>query len=354
MTVDKHFRQLGIKSRLFFAFGAVAGTTVIASIAGWLLLAQIGGLVKSVAQENIPAVIATLELASKTESLSAQAPALLNAETQEKRAQQVAALKELQNGVAQRLDLIAHLPSQQGSVETLRRSASTLNERIAKLDEMAEKRLALSAQRSAAVTASTTAHGKLLAVLDPLQEKAQDDITMASMTIGGDATQSTMTLLKLVSRKVPLAQTLSDLEGAANLAAGMLERAGVAPTVDAVEALRKDYAEQADRVDEKIDIADALQKAPELRKAVEAFLAGAAAPFDLRKQEIEARQVGAKILEETRGVITELNAEVARQVEAVRGEAKSATDRSDGAVGFGTLIMLAIAAASLVGAFLIV
>ena len=45
------------------------------------------------------------------------------------------------------------------------------------------------------------------------REKAQADITMVSMTIGGDANQSMMTLLKLVSTQVPVSQGFADLIG---------------------------------------------------------------------------------------------------------------------------------------------
>jgi methyl-accepting chemotaxis protein len=350
-------RQFGIKTRLFFAFGAVAGTTVVASVAAWLLFEQIGGLMNSVATRNIPEVIATLELATDTQAVVASAPNLLNADTQERRQQQVKSLKELQAVVAKRLDAIAGFGGAQQSIDKLRQLSLALNEKLTALDAVVDARIAATAQRVAASTASGEAQKGVLAILGPALEKAQTDITMVSMTIGNDPAQSTMTLLKLVSREVPVAQGLADLVGFVNLGSGVLDRATLAPEIDGVEALRKDFKAVAEQIDEKLDIVDNLQPTDGLRKAVEALIAkgsGANNLFDARRKELEAQLAGRKLLVDTRTVAADLTTEVSGRAEAVRQTTKEATDRSDAAIGFGNLVMLAIATVSLVGAFLVV
>ena len=107
--------QIGIRAKLFLAFGAIAGTTVVASIAACALFSQVGGLMSGVADRNIPEVIASLELAAQTQSLAASAPALLGAETPQQRDTQVKALKALQDGVAERLKTIAGFQAGQQS-----------------------------------------------------------------------------------------------------------------------------------------------------------------------------------------------------------------------------------------------
>lgn len=101
-------------------------------------------------------------------------------------------------------------------------------------------------------------------------EKAQADITMVSMTIGDNANQSMMTLLKLVSTQVPVSQGFADLVGFVNLASILLDRASVAPDVDSVAALEKNFKAMSARVEEKVDIVDTLQPTDGLRKATEA------------------------------------------------------------------------------------
>ncbi len=46
-------RQLGIRAKLFFAFAAVSGTTVIAGAAAWLMFSQVRDLFQGVAGRNI-------------------------------------------------------------------------------------------------------------------------------------------------------------------------------------------------------------------------------------------------------------------------------------------------------------
>jgi methyl-accepting chemotaxis protein len=350
-------RQFGIKTRLFFAFGAVAGTTVIASVAAWLLFEQIGGLMAGVATRNIPEVIATLELATDTQAVVGSAPNLLNADTQERRLQQVKSLKELQAVVAKRLDGIAGFGGAQQSIDKLRQLSAALNDKLTALDSVVDGRITATAERVAASAASGKAQKGVLAILSPALEKAQTDITMVSMTIGNDPAQSTMTLLKLVSREVPVAQGFADLVGFVNLGSGVLDRATLAPEIESVEALRKDFKAVAEQIDEKLDVVDNLQPTEGLRKAVEALLAkgsGTNNLFDARRKELEGQQAGRKLLADTRAVAADLTTEVAGRAEAVRQTTKAATDRSDAAIGFGNLVMLAIAVVSMVGAFLIV
>ncbi len=82
---------------------------------------------------------------------------------------------------------------------------------------------------------------------------------MVSMTLGGDANQSMMTLLKLVSTQVPVSQGFADLVGFVNLASSLLDRAAVAPNAESVAALEKNFKAMSAKVEEKLDIVDTLQ-----------------------------------------------------------------------------------------------
>src|ERR1043165_2660956 len=122
--------RLGIRARLFLAFGAIAGTTVVASVAACLMFSQVGELLRKVADHNIPEVIASLELSAQTEGLAGSAPALLGAETAEQRTQRLAAIKELQSGVAKRLEMVADFKGGAAAVKSLSDLNATLNAKI--------------------------------------------------------------------------------------------------------------------------------------------------------------------------------------------------------------------------------
>jgi methyl-accepting chemotaxis protein len=352
----KSRRQLGIRAKLFFAFAAVSGTTVIAGAAAWLMFSQIRDLFHGVAGRNIPEIVETLGLQTETQALAGSAPTLLAARTQTQRQQELTELKARQDGIAKRLDIVSGTRADKESIAKLKSLIASMNIKLAALDGAVNDRLKLGAHGEAVVKAAQAAQTKLNDVLLPAGEKAQADITMVSMTIGGDANQSMMTLLKLVSTQVPVSQGFADLVGYVNLASSLLDRAAVASDADSVAALEKNFKAMSARVEEKLDIVDTLQPTEGLRKATEAWLKFGTGDtiFDARRKEIAASQLGQKLLDETRGLTEELAREVAGQVRAVSNRTKEATDRSDEAISFGTFVMLMIAAISVLGAALFV
>ena len=96
----KSSRQFGIRAKLFFAFAAVSGTTVIAGAAAWLMFSQVRDLFHVVAGRNIPEIVETLGLQTDTQALAGSAPTLLAAKTQAQRQQEMTALKARQEGIA--------------------------------------------------------------------------------------------------------------------------------------------------------------------------------------------------------------------------------------------------------------
>jgi methyl-accepting chemotaxis protein len=349
-------KTLGIRAKLFFAFAAVSGTTVIAGAAAWLMFSQVRDLFHGVAGRNIPEIVETLGLQTDTQALAGSAPTLLAVKSQAQRQQEIAALKARQEGISKRLDDIARTQSDRAAIDRLKTLIAAMNTKLAALDGAVDDRLKLSVRGEEIVKAAQATQTRLNGVLLPAGEKAQADITMVSMTIGGDANQSMMTLLKLVSTQVPVSQGFADLVGFVNLASSLLDRAAVAPDADSVAALEKNFKAMAARVEEKVDIVDTLQPTDGLRKAAEAWLKLGSGDtiFDARRKEIAATQLGQKLQGETRSLTEELAKEVAGQVKAVTNKTKEATDRSDEAIGFGTFVMLMIAAVSVFGAALFV
>jgi methyl-accepting chemotaxis protein len=348
--------RLGIRAKLFFAFAAVSGTTVVAGIAAWLMFSQVRDLFHGVAGRSIPEIVGTLGLQTETQALAGAAPTLLAVKSPAQQQQEVAALKARQEVIARRLDAIAATRADQQSIARLKSLISAMNDKLASLDRAVADRLKLGAHGAETVKAAQDAQGKLNDVLLPAAEKAQADITMVSMTIGGDANQSMMTLLKLVSTEVPVSQGFADLIGFVNLAGSLIDRAAVAPNAESVAALEKNFKAMTARIEEKVDIVETLQPTKDLRKTAEGWLRIGATDtiFETRRNEIAAGQLGERLLDETRRLTDELAGEVAGQVDAVTSKAKNATDRSDEAINFGTFIMLMIAGVSVVGAALFV
>jgi methyl-accepting chemotaxis protein len=350
-------RHGGIRTRLFLAFGAVAATTVIASATAWLLFARVGALLDGIATRSIPAVVATLQLSTDTQALVATAPNLLAADTQEHREAQRNALQDMQRAVARQFAVVSGFETSEASTAALRKLIADMTDKLTALDHAVAMRIDLSNQRLATAKANDQIQAALVATLKPVIDAAQSDITMVSMTLGGEASDATAILLKLVSRQVPLAEGLSDLNAQVSLLSSQLDRGDAAPDTDAVDALSKEYAATVALAAEKLDVVETLQSTPGLRDGVERLFAqgiGERGVFAVRHRELEAQQDGRKLLVETRAVAGDLASEVTRQADSVRQAATEATDRSNAAIHFGIVVMLAISAAAVLGAVLVV
>ena len=183
----KSSRQFGIRAKLFFAFAAVSGTTVIAGAAAWLMFSQVRELFHGVAGRNIPEIVETLGLQTDTQALAGSAPTLLAAKSQAQRQQEMTALKARQEGIAKRLDSVANTQSDRDAIDRLKKLITAMNSKLAALDGAVDDRLKLSARGEEIVKTARATQTKLNDVLLPAGEKAQADITMVSMTLGGDA-----------------------------------------------------------------------------------------------------------------------------------------------------------------------
>jgi methyl-accepting chemotaxis protein len=350
-------RRFGIRTRLLLAFGAVAGGTVIACVTALLMFSRAGALLDRIATRSIPEVVATFKLSTQSQALVASAPALLSADSQERRIEQRKILHDLRTAVAQQLDAVAAFGGSQARIEALRKLIAALHDKINALDNSVTARLNQADQRASMSKATDAIQAKADGLIKPVLEKAQTDITMLSMNLGGDANDASSTLLTLVSRQVPFIESLSDLSAGVTIMGSLLDRSDIAPSEAVVNELRKMFHDVAAHAGEKLDVAEALQPIPGLRETIQQLIGqgeGERNAFLIRSKELAAQDEGRRLLAEIRGVAADLTAEVARQGEAVRAAATAATDDSHAAISFGTIVMLAIAAASVLGAVLIV
>ncbi len=355
------FKRFGLRGRFFLAFGAIAAMTLVACAAAWVQFSRVGGLMGDVARRNIPEAIATLELASDTRGLAAVAPALLAAADPADRARQLAALAELQAAIGRRTGELEGFPEMAEPARRLRALTDRLNASLTDLAQAVDRRLDAAARRVAAGKAAGAAHTQLLAALTPALEQAQStemqsEIAMVSMVIR-DPGEATKAATALVSDQMPLSQGLADMVASSNLLASLLGRAETAPDPAAVDGLAKEFDGLAGHLAETLDGVDKIQPAEGAKPALDALLAagrGDGGLFALRRAELAADAAGRGLVQQTRAVTAELAAEVAQDVAAVQTATDDATGRFAAAVRLGTIVLAAIAAATLVGSLLFV
>src|SRR5205809_323872 len=79
---------LGIKAKLFLAFGGMTMLTVGASAVAWYAFTDIDRSVTRITAESIVGMAASLRLAEKSAEITATAPALIASRNQEERVQE--------------------------------------------------------------------------------------------------------------------------------------------------------------------------------------------------------------------------------------------------------------------------
>ena len=123
------------------------------------------------------------------------------------------------------------------------------------------------------------------------------------------------------------------------------------PSADAVAAARKEFQATVERAKEQLDMVEALTAVPGMRAGVEAVLlrgTGGNNLFNQRLKELKAIDLGRDAMVDIHRVSDQLGTEVAAVVERIRAETSAVITRSDSTIETGVIIVLAIAAASLI------
>ena len=351
-------RFTGIRGRMILAFGGIVCGTLLASAAALILLARVGDLLNSVTGRDVPAAVASLTLQTDTNALGDQAPALFKVETDADRARQRTLLREKQDGLTVQLDQLAGLLGGREAIRSIAQANDRLDAALNQLDEAVKQRLSVTAGREAAQRDYQTALAAALAKVRAGQEKVDGEIAMAAMSVGSDASETTGTLLRLVSTQAPLARGFAELNFHANQAVTVTRRAVRDTSPEAVEAARKSFAEARESIEEQLDIVEGLAPAEGLRAALAAFLAaGGTGPgnlFDSRLRELAASARGQAVLADVGAAADALARDVSARVATVSAQTEASAAASRTLIATGTAIVLTIGAASVIGALLVI
>jgi len=346
-----------VKIRLLLALGGISGTTVLAAGVACVLFGQFGSSLNEVTGRSVPAMTASLELAAQTQSLAASAPALLAATNDDERTRRLDVLRKSLSAGGERIEQIKRSGGNAAAVEALSLAMSKLTSQVDDLNNAVVRRLAVRTTITKKVAELDKAHQSLLQLTAPALENAKTQISMASMSIGGDAKEMTNTLIKLAAQLAPVSLALSDIMSDANLVSALMHRADTAPDVAAVQSLKTQFGKASGQFQEQLDGLENLDPSIKLRDASTALLtlgSGKDNFFELRSDELEASAMAQGLLDDARGVINDLDGQVGKLVETSRQDAATAEGHAETAIHTGTVVVIVVAAAGVVAALLVV
>jgi len=239
--------RLGIRARLFLAFGVVAFLTVIAGGTGWLLYGRVQDSMQNVAGEAVPRMTAAMELARESVALSATAPILEGVASDSERADVKSRLDSSSQALSKKLDTLADqgvaVGEIRGGVERLTGAVDSLNTAVA---DRIEARKAI----GEAVTKASERHGQILETLKPMEESATDALRSGSSNATVKAVKS---INKIVKDQVAQLQTILNLRADAYRVEAQLARAVNATEGKARKKALKTLSSVAERLKKQMD-----------------------------------------------------------------------------------------------------
>ena len=279
---------LGIKAKLFLAFGGMAMLTVGASAVAWYAFTDIDRSVTRITAESIVGMAASLRLAEKSAEITATAPALIASNSEEER------IKE-QERLVQRLNEISAVTEGlkvTGMAEARSANLIEIEGKIATelkaLDGAVAQRLRLSAQRQTAVADIAVVETKFQNALEPLVDDAGFNLVATSEEVTAKSKEA---ITGLIEGGVNALNALLTLRADGNLAASLLGEAAHMDDPALIQPIRERFSAAAAAIEKSLE---ALPQSPENRRLREASKAlivlgrGVDNVFDVRSQELRA------------------------------------------------------------------
>jgi methyl-accepting chemotaxis protein len=338
---------LGLRGRLFAAFGAVAAITVLASATAFVSYDRLGRSLEVVTGTSLPHVTRASNIAMAAADVVGQAQALLAASGADER---IRALNALDAARAALNDAVAALPGEQAA--KLKETAQRMSENLDHLAKSVAERQAIAAERVTLVGALRAAHGKLAEKLVPMVDDAAFALTLAIEQAAdkGELADVRRTLGKLADNDLVALQTTLELRAEANLLLGVLVEAADLRDREQMPPVKDRFVAAASHLDR----AAAALRDPAVTKLV-ADLASSGRRnrniFELKDKEFAGAVTGEKVIEENRALAGELEREVSALRSRSEAAAAETAHASVGEIGRGQVILVTLALVSLVAAF---
>ncbi len=346
-SIVSRWSRLGLRGRLFAAFGVVAATTVLASGNALLSYDRLGRSLKAVTVTSMAHMSRAADVAKAADDAVTAAQALRAARTDADRTR----AQEAAN--AARAQLMENVGRLEGSsAAKLKDTAGRMSANLDRLAGSVAQRQALAAERAALVTRLREAHKKLEEKLGPIADDSAFTLTLAleSAADKGDIEDVKKTLSDLADKDLPSLQAVLTLRAEANLVLGILVEAADLSSKDLIPPVKDRFvAAEGHLVKAAGQLKD--QAIAKLAADLASLGNGKDNLFDLKDREFAAAIAGASVVAENRALADELQKEAA----ALRANSEAAANEgaraSNEEIGRGRIILIGLALTSLAAAF---
>jgi methyl-accepting chemotaxis protein len=349
MTTAMSWYHLGLRGRLFTAFGVVAALTVLASGSAIISYDNLGHSLGAIAEKSLPEITRTSRVVKAAGEVAAAAPRLLAATDPAEREH---ALKVLTGARQELTQTIGALAAEDAA--RLNKTADRILVNLGRLTQSVTERQAIAASRDALVASLRKAHQKLAEKLAPMADDAGFTLTVGLQTAADkkDLDLVQKTLAALADNELVSLQAILELRAESNLALGILVEAADLPSADLLPPVKDRFASTARHLAK----AAVAFKDPETSKLVDALVMtgkDSGNVFDLKQREFAAAKTGAGVVMENRALAQEFEKEVASLGTRSETAAATAVRESEAEIRQGRIILICLALVSLATALVI-
>ncbi len=305
---------MGIRQKLNLAIGALAALTLVSNLVGGLFFHRVQATYAGITATNLPAVVSALNLASLSTELTAWAPSLANAGTEEARARAAGELAQKQERLKQTLALVKSSAGtdQAAQIEEVEKTVGFLDQRIALINRVVTSRLGYMTQHHEMVGKLTADYAQFQAQMKPATDRA-----VAELRQGNAQAEVADAANALIAAGTAVNQAV----GVMSVAAQAPDNASLDKSVAQFTALNGVAMEQMAEAAKKFNIED-LQAAT---AKVLSYGIGTDSLFGVRRNELRTLNTIGLALGQTRDAAAELST----KVELLVGAASSAADAAD-------------------------
>lgn len=349
MKTSMSWYRLGLRGRLFMAFGVVAALTVLASSSAIISYDSLGRSLGAIAEKSLPEITRASEVVRAAGEVAAAPPRLLVATDAAEREQAFKVLTAARQELTQSIGALA--------ADDAARLNKTANRILVNLDRLVQsvtERLTIAASRDALVAGLRKSHQKLAEKLAPMADDAGFSLTIGLQTAADkkDMEDVQKTLAALADSELVSLQATLDLRAESNLMLGILVEAADLTSADLLPPIKDRFTATAGRLGKA---ASAL-KNPETSKLVDELVKtgkDAGNIFDLKQKELVAAKTGASVVMENRALAQEFEKEVASLGTRSEAGAAKAVRESEAEIRQGRIILICLALVSLAIALVI-
>ena len=349
MKTSMSWYHLGLRGRLFTAFGVVAALTVLASSSAIISYDNLGHSLGAIAEKSLPEITRTSRVVKAAGEVAAAAPRLLAAPDPAEREHALKVLTAARQELTQTIGALAA-----EDAARLNKTADRILVNLDRLTQSVTERQAISASRDALVASLRKSHQKLAEKLAPMADDAGFTLTIGLQTAADkkDLGLAQKTLVALADNELVSLQAILELRAESNLALGILVEAADLPSADLLPPVKDRFASAARHLAKSA----AALKDPETSKLVDDLVkAGkdSGNVFDLKQREFVAAKTGASVVMENRALAQEFEKEVASLGTRSETAAAAAVRESEAEIRQGRILLICLALVSLATALVI-